>query len=164
MPENIFLPVKSWMESESDSKFSDFFINTTIFNYPLLSSDRVFGCNLFSTGTFVKKLKNTLSFKTLPSLKRSRLAFNYLGGTLTTGSEATTLKVTKELKSNMESIFNAEDTLYNNGSVAHVRSWSWADISLGRVVQGTRLKISSEFDKGNGVIALDNVRVTTRQK
>ena len=57
-------------------------------------TDNVFGCNKFVNDVFNSgKMKNSLTLRTLPSLKRTRLSFHYLGGTSKVDAIPTSMKV-----------------------------------------------------------------------
>ena len=57
-------------------------------------TDNVFGCNKFINNVFnTGKIKNSLTLRTLPSLRRTRLSFHYLGGTSEVDAIPTAMKV-----------------------------------------------------------------------
>ena len=57
-------------------------------------TDNVFGCNKFVNDVFNSgKMRNSLTLRTLPSLRRTRLSFHYLGGTSKIDAIPTSMKV-----------------------------------------------------------------------
>ena len=69
-------------------------IYSTVINYQFDFTDNVFGCNKFVNNVFnTGKVKNSLTLRTLPSLRRTRLSFHYLGGTREVDAIPTSMKV-----------------------------------------------------------------------
>ena len=65
----------------------------------------------------------------------------------------------------VQELFNApDDKLFNDGWVANATEWNWEDIPLPKTDSGTIVKILGEFDRLQGVVGLDNIRVYSRQK
>ena len=111
-------------------------------------------------------MKNVLTLRTLPNLRRTRLSFHYIGGTRKPNIDPTAINVTiKTNEAEPKDFFIApEDKLFNDGWVANATEWSWQDMALPKVDSGTVVKFISKFDKSEGVVALDNIRVYTNQK
>ena len=64
-----------------------------------------------------------------------------------------------------QELFNAPDEkLFNNGWVANATEWQWEDIALPKVDSGSIVKVFGEFDRLQGVVGLDNIRIYTKQK
>ena len=64
-----------------------------------------------------------------------------------------------------QELFNVpDDKLLNNGWVANATEWQWEDIALPKVDSGSIVKVLGEFDRFQGVVGLDNIRVYTKQK
>ena len=64
-----------------------------------------------------------------------------------------------------QELFNVpDDKLLNDGWVANATEWQWEDIALPKVDSGSIVKVLGEFDRFQGVIGLDNIRVYTKQK
>ena len=64
-----------------------------------------------------------------------------------------------------QELFNVpDDKLLNNGWVANATEWQWEDIALPKVESGSIVKVLGEFDRFQGVVGLDNIRVYTKQK
>ena len=56
------------------------------------------------------------------------------------------------------------DKLFNDGWVANATRWQWEDMALPKVDSGSVVKVFGEFDRLQGVVGLDNIRVYTKQK
>ena len=64
-----------------------------------------------------------------------------------------------------QDLFNVpDDKLFNNGWVANATEWQWEDIALPKIDSGSIMKFLGEFDRFQGVVGLDNIRVYTKQK
>ena len=64
-----------------------------------------------------------------------------------------------------QDLFNVpDDKLFNNGWVANATEWQWEDIALPKIDSGSIVKVLGEFDRFQGVVGLDNIRVYTKQK
>ena len=64
-----------------------------------------------------------------------------------------------------QELFNVpDDKLLNDGWVANATEWQWEDIALPKVDSGSIVKVLGEFDRFQGVVGLDNIRVYTKQK
>ena len=64
-----------------------------------------------------------------------------------------------------QELFNVpDDKLLNDGWVANATEWQWEDIALPKVESGSIVKVLGEFDRFQGVVGLDNIRVYTKQK
>ena len=64
-----------------------------------------------------------------------------------------------------QELFSApDDKLFNDGWVANVTEWQWEDMALPKVDSGSIVKVFGEFDRLQGVVGLDNIRVYTKQK
>ena len=64
-----------------------------------------------------------------------------------------------------QEIFNApDDKLFNDGWVANATEWNWQDMALPKTESGTIVKILADFDRLDGIVGLDNIRVYTKQK
>ena len=64
-----------------------------------------------------------------------------------------------------QELFNVpDDKLFNDGWVANATEWQWEDIALPKVDSGSIVKVLGEFDRFQGVVGLDNIRVYTKQK
>ena len=75
------------------------------------------------------------------------------------------LILTETFKDQTEQIFSAEkDTIYNNGFVLNATHWPSQDFALPTINHGTNLEFKGKFDFNKGVVALDNIRIYTRQK
>ena len=64
-----------------------------------------------------------------------------------------------------QELFNVpDDKLLNDGWVANATEWQWEDIALPKADSGSIVKVLGEFDRFQGVVGLDNIRVYTKQK
>ena len=64
-----------------------------------------------------------------------------------------------------QDLFNVpDDKLFNNGWVANATEWQWEDIALPKIDSGSIMKFLGEFDRFQGVVGMDNIRVYTKQK
>ena len=69
-------------------------VYSTVINHQFDFADNVFGCNKFVNNVFnTGKVRNSLTLRTLPSLRRTRLSFHYLGGTREVDAIPTSMKV-----------------------------------------------------------------------
>ena len=57
-----------------------------------------------------------------------------------------------------------DDKLLNDGWVTNATRWQWEDMALPKVESGSVVKVFGEFDRLQGVVGLDNIRVYTKQK
>ena len=131
--------------------------------------DRMFGCNLFTSKRYVKTMKNAMTIGPLPSLKRSHISFDYVGGTSSSLDNETVVMPTsfKVWLENgaLTNLVDADDnTLYNKGSVTNATTWNHENHQLPPLLPGSIVKIQSEFDRNHGAIAVDNIRIHTQQR
>ena len=76
------------------------------------------------------------------------------------------LKVTiQSSDEELQELFDVpDDKLFNDGWVANATRWQWEDMALPKVDSGSVVKVFGEFDRLQGVVGLDNIRVYTKQK
>ena len=64
-----------------------------------------------------------------------------------------------------QELFNVpDDKLFNDGWIANATEWHWEDMALPKIDSGSIVKVLGEFDRFQGVVGLDNIRVYTKQK
>ena len=117
-------------------------------------SDHYFGCNLRHDGTFAKQMTNILRLKNLPSLRRSRLTLEYMGGSGNSTIHPTSLFGVLPDDSKMFEI-NFED---------NSTKWQSLDVAIPKIHQGSEISLQSNFDHSDGYISLNNLRIHTQQK
>ena len=128
------------------------------------SKDAAFCSNLQNPNGLSKTMKNHLDMPELPSLRRPRLAFHYIGGTFKEDIEPTQLQLKLTQKETNVTVADFQDQLFNNGTLGNITEWNFADVPLQRFFKSSKLRFEGEFQSLDGVIGLDNVRLYTRQK
>ena len=129
-----------------------------------VDKDAAFCSNLQNPTGMGEKMKNYLDIIELPSLRRPRLAFHYIGGTFKEDVDPTKLQLVMEHREINFNLTNFDDQLYNNGTVENVTEWNFADVPLQRFFRSSKLRFEGEYQRNEGVIGLDNIRLYTRQK
>ena len=115
------------------------------------------------TDVFASITSNYLRTRQLPSLKSSRVAFNYIGGTTKQNSTPSALTIFLENHGEETLIFEATDLL-NDGTVENSTKWEWVQVPLPRLDLGSTLKFIADFHPRHGIVGLDNIRIFTQQK
>ena len=129
-----------------------------------IDKDAAFCSNLQNPNGMSEKIENHLDIIELPPLRRPRLAFHHIGGTFKEEADPTKLQLVMEHRETNFTLTNFDDQFYNNGTLENVTDWKFADVPLQRFFRSSKLRFEGEFQRNEGVIGLDNIRLYTRQK